>query len=77
MEFQAKANCKSCRGSGFVTRSFPKNDGKKGMVTQKTLCHCATEIIKPEPEEAVVPKVSSDLKQYACKAVPDGEDASQ
>ncbi len=58
IEFKFNAKCKACRGSGYITRSFPKNDGKKGMVINKTLCHCAVEIKKPEPDEGVAPKVN-------------------
>lgn len=61
MNFYAKKNCKDCRYTpGFVNRSFPKNDGKKGMYVQKTLCHCVTEVKEPDANESVVPKVSKD-----------------
>jgi acetylornithine/succinyldiaminopimelate/putrescine aminotransferase len=84
MQFQAKKNCKSCRGRGFLTRTFPlgkDEEGNKQMAVNKTLCHCATEIIKlepdkektvntPSPDECFVPKVSQEVKQYASKAVP-------
>jgi hypothetical protein len=77
IEFAAKAKCKDCRGSGYVTRSTPKNDGQKGMYLNKTLCHCAVEIKKPEPDECVVPKVAeansglvAEKKHYASAAIP-------
>lgn len=82
MNFYAKKNCKACRYTpGFVTRSFPRNDGKKGMYVQKALCHCVTEVKVPDANESVVPKVSKDyvpaiapegseVKRYASQAVP-------
>ncbi len=75
--FRAKAGCKDCYGRGFILRTIPQ--GRKQMHTNKTLCHCVTEIKKPEPdkesivsnEEVVVPKVvRDDTKQYASKAAP-------
>lgn len=71
LQFVARKNCKTCYGRGFVLRTTPLGrDGKKKMSRNKTLCHCATEIKKPEPDECVVPKVSSESKQYATKAQP-------
>lgn len=91
MQFQAKSNCKSCYGRGFLDRTWPvgkTKDGKKEMMHNKTLCHCATEIKRPEPDECVVPKVSKDVlddpngvmilkkKEYASVAVPIMEEAN-
>ncbi len=71
MKFYAKKNCKSCRYSpGFVTRTFPRSDGLKGMYVQKTLCHCVTEVKVPDANESVVPKVSEEAINYASQAVP-------
>ncbi len=70
MKFYAKKNCKDCRYTpGFVSRSFPANDGNKGKYVQKTLCHCVTEVKAPDANESVVPKVSHDI-HYASQAVP-------
>jgi hypothetical protein len=80
VKFLAKANCKQCRGRGFVTRTWPIG-GKKQMTKRKTLCRCVTEIKTPEPDECVVPKVAKNLdalgdihmkplKQYASAAQP-------
>ncbi len=70
----AKPNCKSCLGRGFVTRTIPTGKkGKKEMAKNKTLCHCATEIKTPGPDECVVPKVANDRHkeiQYAHNAIP-------
>jgi hypothetical protein len=79
--FYAKKNCKSCKYTpGFVSRSFPANDGKKGKHIMKTLCHCVTEVKTPDANESVVPKVApnildrvndiADKAHYASKAVP-------
>jgi hypothetical protein len=69
--FYAKKNCKSCKYTpGFVSRSFPVNDGKKGKHIMKTLCHCVTEVKTPDANESVVPKVSKDVMSYASKAIP-------
>lgn len=73
IKFLAKANCKHCRGRGFVTRTHPMGrDGKKKMSSHKTLCQCVTEIKTPEPDECVVPKAATDQpkKIYACAAQP-------
>lgn len=87
MSFYAKKNCKSCRyNPGFVSRSFPANDGKKGKHIMKALCHCVTEVKTPDANESVVPKVCTGLNDpngvmviknphketvnYASKAVP-------
>jgi hypothetical protein len=59
--FYAKKNCKSCKYTpGFVSRSYPTNDGKKGKHVMKTLCHCVTEVKTPDANESVVPKVCKD-----------------
>lgn len=61
MQFYAKKNCKDCRYTpGYVTRSFPLNDGKKGKRLHKTLCHCVTEVKKPTEIDNIVPRVSAD-----------------
>ncbi len=72
--FKAKASCKDCYGRGFIMRSLPTGRNKKKVVN-KTLCHCATEIKKPEPDECVVPKVVNGPKpiEYASSAIPDRE----
>lgn len=79
IKFLAKKNCKACLGRGFVIRTYPSGKGNKEMHTNKTLCHCVTEIKTPEPDECVVPKVAKDLgdirmkpepKQYASTAQP-------
>jgi hypothetical protein len=73
IKFLAKANCKHCRGRGFVTRTHPiGKDGQKKMSKRKTLCSCVTEIKTPEPDECIVPKVAKDgpKKIYACAAQP-------
>ena len=71
VEFLAKANCKTCFGRGLVVRTYPKSTGDKKMYTNKTLCHCATDIKTPEPGECVVPIVKTDEpKQYASTAQP-------
>jgi hypothetical protein len=63
MEFYAKENCKSCRNTpGFVSRSYPLNDGKKGKHVIKTLCHCVVEVKTPAANESVVPKVKDSVK---------------
>lgn len=65
MNFYAKKTCKSCRYTpGFVTRTFPKKDGKKGKYVHKTLCHCVTEGKVPDANESVVPKVRSRGASY-------------
>ncbi len=61
IQYIAKPNCKSCLGRGFVIRTIPT--GKKKMARNKTLCHCVTEIKKPEPDECVVPKVAKGLAE--------------
>ena len=82
IKFLAKANCKSCYGRGFITRTHPTGMGNKAMSHHKTLCYCVTEIKTPEPDECVVPKVAKDIdalcdihmkpepKQYASTAQP-------
>jgi hypothetical protein len=87
IQFEAKKNCKHCRGSGFLTHTTPmgaersgrKKDDKKIMSKHKKLCHCAKEIKEPKPDECVVPKVASTLPEridnivhYASGAIPDG-----
>jgi hypothetical protein len=76
IQFKAKPNCKTCYGRGFLTRTLPIPTGRKKMVSQKTLCHCATEIT-PEKresivsdEEVVVPKVKTTKKTYATMTRP-------
>lgn len=61
IKFLAKAKCKSCYGRGFITRTYPDGRGDKKMHKHKTLCHCATEIKTPEPDECVVPKVAKNF----------------
>jgi hypothetical protein len=77
VKFEAKKNCKSCYGRGFITRTIPT--GKKKMASQQTLCHCATEILPEKSEsivsdeEVVVPKVKQEDKTYASMARPEGK----
>lgn len=80
VQFQAKKNCKTCHGRGYIIRTFPigtvksgrKKDDVKESHGMKTLCHCATEILKEEPEpvlkvntpspdESFVPKVAGNV----------------
>ena len=74
VQYIAKPNCKHCLGRGFITRTTPTGKkGEKGMNKNKTLCHCVTEIKKPEPDECVVPKVVNDGPKkihYAYNAIP-------
>lgn len=72
VRFLAKKNCKTCFGRGFVTRTWPARTGTKEMHANKTLCHCATEIKTPEPDECVVPKVVTDRPKiaYSCTTQP-------
>ncbi len=76
VHFKAKQNCKDCYGRGFITRTRPTGQGRKKMHSQKTLCHCATEILPDKresivsDEEVVVPRVKPEAKTYATMTRP-------
>jgi hypothetical protein len=84
-QFQAKKNCRTCYGRGFITRTFPigtkksgrKKDDVKESHGMKTLCHCATEIPKEEAEPVLKVNTPSPDECFVPKIAPEGSEVRE
>jgi hypothetical protein len=85
VQFQAKKNCKTCYGRGFITRTFPigtkqsgrKKDDVKESHGMKTLCHCASEIIEEKPEPVLKVNTPSPDECFVPKIAPEGSEVRE